>query len=142
MDPQRSMSKEVIIFFDGVCGLCNRMVDFVLREDRSQSFLYSPLQGETFRSIAQDHPKTLNTDSILVLRRAPEKEQLLQRSDAVLYILENLPRYRWLAWIGRKFSARTRDALYRGIAAKRYQIWGKRESCRLPSPEERTRFLP
>lgn len=136
------MSEENIIFFDGVCGLCNRTVDFVLREDRARSFLFSPLQGETFRSIARDHPETLNSDAIVVLRRDSGKEVLLQRSEAVLYILDNLPGYRWVAWIGFRFPARIRDALYRAIAATRYRIWGKRDSCRLPAPEERTRFLP
>jgi predicted DCC family thiol-disulfide oxidoreductase YuxK len=142
MNPQRSMSEENIIFFDGVCGLCNRTVDFVLREDRALSFLYSPLQGETFRSIAHHYPEILNTDSIVVLRRDSGNELLLQRSDAVLYILDHLPRYLWVAWIGHRFPAWIRDALYRVIASTRYRIWGKRNSCRLPGPEERTRFLP
>ena len=136
------MGEQNIIFFDGVCGLCNRTVDFVLREDRERTFLYSPLQGETFRRIARDHPETLKADSIFVLKRGPEKEILLQRSDAFLYILDNLPRYRWLARIGKKFPTRIADAVYRLIAATRYRIWGKRDCCRLPTPEERTRFLP
>jgi predicted DCC family thiol-disulfide oxidoreductase YuxK len=136
------MGEQNIVFFDGVCGLCNRTVDFVLREDRERTFLYSPLQGETFRRIARDHPETLNADSIFVLKRGPEKEILLQRSDAFLYILDNLPRYRWLARIGKRFPTRIRDAVYRLIAATRYRIWGRRDSCRLPTPEERTRFLP
>jgi predicted DCC family thiol-disulfide oxidoreductase YuxK len=136
------MGEQNIVFFDGVCGLCNRTVDFVLREDRERNFLYSPLQGATFRKIARDHPETLNADSILVLRSGPEKEILLQRSDALLYILDNLPRYRWLARVGHIFPATIRDAFYRLIAATRYQIWGKRNSCRLPTPEESARFLP
>jgi predicted DCC family thiol-disulfide oxidoreductase YuxK len=136
------MGEQNIVFFDGVCGLCNRTVDFVLREDRERTFLYSPLQGETFRRIARDHPETLSADSIFVLKRGPETEILLQRSDAFLYILDNLPRYRWLARIGKRFPTRIRDAVYRLIAATRYRIWGRRDSCRLPTPEERTRFLP
>jgi predicted DCC family thiol-disulfide oxidoreductase YuxK len=136
------MGKPIIVFFDGVCGLCNKVVDFVLREDRERKFLYSPLQGKTFRRIGVDHPMTLNADSIFVLKRGPEKGLLLQRSDAVLYILENLPRYRWLAQVGHLFPAPFRDTLYRLVAATRYLIWGKRDSCRLPTPEERSRFLP
>jgi predicted DCC family thiol-disulfide oxidoreductase YuxK len=136
------MGEQNIVFFDGVCGLCNRTVDFVLREDRERTFLFSPLQGETFRRIAKDHPEALNADSLFVLTRGSDKEILLQRSDASLYILENLPRYHWLARIGQKFPAPIRDTFYRLIAATRYQIWGKRDSCRLPTPDERTRFLP
>jgi predicted DCC family thiol-disulfide oxidoreductase YuxK len=136
------MGEQNIIFFDGVCGLCSRLVDFVLREDQERFFLYSPLQGETFRSIKRDHPETLNTDSIFVLRRGPAKEVLLQKSDALIYIVDNLPRYRWLAVIGRILPELIRDAAYRVIAATRYRIWGKRDSCRIPNAEERSRFLP
>jgi predicted DCC family thiol-disulfide oxidoreductase YuxK len=136
------MSEQNIVFFDGVCGLCNRAVDFVLREDREGIFLYSPLQGETFRRIARDHPETLNADSIFVLKRDPQKERLLQRSDAILYILGNLPKYHWLARMVQIFPAPVRDTFYRLVAARRYRIWGKRDSCRLPTPEERSRFLP
>jgi predicted DCC family thiol-disulfide oxidoreductase YuxK len=136
------MREQDIIFFDGVCGLCNRTVDFVLREDRERTFLYAPLQGETFQGIARYHPETVNADSIFVLRRGPERENLLQKSDALLYILDNLPRYRWLAGIARIFPAIVRDIFYRMIAATRYRIWGKRDSCRLPTADERERFLP
>jgi predicted DCC family thiol-disulfide oxidoreductase YuxK len=136
------MREQNIIFFDGVCGLCSRMVDFVLREDQERFFLYSPLQGETFRSIERDHPETLNSDSIFVLRRGPAKEVLLQKSAALIYIVDNLPRYRWLAVIGRMLPKLIRDAAYRAVAATRYRIWGKRDSCRIPNAEERSRFLP
>jgi predicted DCC family thiol-disulfide oxidoreductase YuxK len=94
------MGEPDIIFFDGICGLCDRTVDFVLRADREGKFLYSPLQGETFKCLTRNHPEALNADSIFVLRRGQEKAILLQRSDAFLHILENLPRYRWLALVG------------------------------------------
>jgi predicted DCC family thiol-disulfide oxidoreductase YuxK len=136
------MREQDIIFFDGICGLCSRMVDFVLHEDQEERFLYSPLQGETFRNLNRDRPETLKTDSIFVLRGDAEKEILLQKSDALIYIADNLPRYRWLAAIGRILPAPIRDAAYRVIAATRYRIWGKRDSCRIPTPEERARFLP
>jgi predicted DCC family thiol-disulfide oxidoreductase YuxK len=139
---RRLMGDHYILFFDGVCGLCNRAVDFVLRADRNRIFLYAPLQGETFREAARAHPESANEDSIFLLRRGPGNETLLFRSDAVLCVLENLPGYRWLARIGRLAPRPVRDGAYRFIAATRYRIWGKRDSCRLPSPEERSRFLP
>jgi predicted DCC family thiol-disulfide oxidoreductase YuxK len=136
------MREQNIIFFDGVCGLCSRMVDFVVRQDQERFFLYSPLEGETFRSIKRDHLETLNPDSIFVLRRGPGKEVLLQKSDALIYIADNLPKYRWLATIGRVLPKLIRDAAYQAIAATRYRIWGKRDSCRIPNAEESSRFLP
>ncbi len=136
------MAEQDIIFFDGVCGLCNGMVDFVLREDRARIFLYSPLQGETFRKIAPGRPEAIDANSLFVLRRDLEKDVLLKRSEAILYILNQLPRYRWMGRVGRIFPVLVRDMIYRLIAATRYQIWGKRDSCRLPGAEERARFLP
>jgi predicted DCC family thiol-disulfide oxidoreductase YuxK len=136
------MAEQNIIFFDGVCGLCNGTVDFVLREDRARIFLYSPLQGETFRKIAPEYPETIDANSLFVLRRDLEKHTLLKRSEAILYILDHIPRYRWLGRGGRIFPVPIRDAIYRLIAATRYQIWGKRDSCRLPTSEESARFLP
>jgi predicted DCC family thiol-disulfide oxidoreductase YuxK len=136
------MIKPTIIFFDGVCGLCNRTVDFVLREDRERNFLFSPLQGETFRRISRNYPEKLKVNSIFVLRNIPEGEELLERSDAVLAILAELPRFRWLARLGQICPAPIRDFLYRMVAATRYPIWGRRDSCRLPTSEERARFLP
>jgi predicted DCC family thiol-disulfide oxidoreductase YuxK len=136
------MGEQTIIFFDGVCGLCNKTIDIVLREDRQQSFLFSPLQGETFRRVEQVHPETLHADSIFVLRRTPERDILLRESDAFLFILDNLPRFHWLARIGYLFPPLIRNAFYRLVAMTRYRIWGKRHSCRLPDPEEQTRFSP
>jgi predicted DCC family thiol-disulfide oxidoreductase YuxK len=136
------MGESNIVFFDGVCGLCNRTVDFLLREDRQPIFLYSPLQGETFQRIMLEYPETLNSDSIFVLKSEHGKNRLLKRSEAFLYILDKLPRYRWLARIGYLVPAPILDAFYRLIATTRYQLWGKRDLCRLPNAEERTRFLP
>jgi len=131
-----------ILFFDGVCGLCNKTVDFVLQADRNRVFLYSPLQGQTFRQIGKDHPEVENLDSIIVLSSESGAEELLHRSDAILFILEHLPGYRWLARVGRLVPRPVRDSMYRLVAATRYRIWGKRDSCRLPSQDEITRFLP
>jgi predicted DCC family thiol-disulfide oxidoreductase YuxK len=117
-------------------------VDFLLREDRQPIFFYSPLQGETFQRIMLEYPETLNSDSIFVLKSEHGKNRLLKRSEAFLYILDKLPRYRWLARIGYLVPAPILDTFYRLIAATRYQLWGKRDLCRLPNAEERTRFLP
>ncbi|MGA8478514.1 MAG: DCC1-like thiol-disulfide oxidoreductase family protein [Chthoniobacterales bacterium] len=136
------MEKQPILFFDGVCGLCNRAVDFVLREDRDQKFLFAPLQGETFKAFVKDHPEASAVDSAFVLCYTAQGEQLLMRSDAMFYILGQLPQFGWIARIGHFIPRPIRDAVYRLIASTRYRVWGKRDSCRLPTPEEEQRFLP
>ena len=92
--------------------MCNRTVDFVLREDRAGIFLYSPLQGDTFRKIAPERPEAIDANSLFVLRRDLEKDVLLKRSEAILYILNYLPRYRWMGRVGRIFPVLLSSALH------------------------------
>jgi predicted DCC family thiol-disulfide oxidoreductase YuxK len=134
--------QSAIVFFDGVCGLCNKTVDFLLREDRDGRLLYSPLQGETFKPILKEHPELASVDAMVVLYRDDCGQHLLTSGDAVLFALDQIPRFKWLAKAGYLVPRFLRDPGYRLVAAVRYRVWGKRDSCRLPTPEERARFLP
>lgn len=125
-----------IIFFDGVCNLCNGFVDFLMSRDLDRHFHFSPLQGETAkRVLPADSRERLHS---VVLS---SQGQMFEKSDAVLMILPQLGGL-WTAfrvfWIIPKFL---RDMIYDLVAKNRYFIWGKRETCRLPTPEERKRFL-
>lgn len=136
------MTNHPTVFFDGVCGLCNHVVNFVLRNDTNREFLFAPLQGQTFQEAARRYPEMLREDSIIVLRQVGESEEILSQSDAILFIASRLPKFRWLAGPGAIVPRFIRNYLYRFIASTRYQVWGKYDSCRIPSPEERSRFLP
>ena len=133
------MEKKVIIFFDGVCGMCNQSVDFVIRFDKKNQFLFAPIQGTT----AQEHLDKLPDDPKLwsMVLMDEEKIQYIG-ADAVLEI------YRRLGGIWRVFSLARfiprciRNPIYRFIARNRYRIAGKKETCRLVSSEERQLFLP
>lgn len=137
-----SRFQSAIVFFDGVCGLCNKTVDFLLREDRAGRLLYSPLQGETFKPVLKKRPELASVDAIVVLYRDDSGEHVLTSSDAVLFALDQIPRFKWLAKAGYLVPRFLRELGYRFIGAVRYRVWGKRDSCRLPTPEERARFLP
>lgn len=137
MDQQVHLSDEKpIVFFDGVCNLCNAAVQFILKRERSPSLLFAPLQGETFRNTV--HEQNL-PDSIVLW----EKGSLYTESSAVLRIAQHL-RQPWpfLAAAGKIFPEFLRNAVYRLVARLRYRWFGKRESCYLPTPELRARFLP
>jgi predicted DCC family thiol-disulfide oxidoreductase YuxK len=136
------MTNHPTVFFDGVCGLCNRIVSFVLRNDTNCEFLFAPLQGETFQEAARRYPEMLREDSIFVLRQVGSSAQILSQSDAILFIASRLPKFCWLARPGAIVPRFIRNYFYRFIAATRYPVWGKHESCRIPSLEERSRFLP
>jgi predicted DCC family thiol-disulfide oxidoreductase YuxK len=130
------MTDRQIIFFDGVCNLCNSFVDFLIRRDHDQAFSFAPLQGETARQkLPADKLARLN--SVVLWNQG----QILEKSDAALTVLQQLGGLWWFMrvfWIAPAFL---RDLVYDLIAANRYRFFGKRETCRLPTPEEKARFL-
>lgn len=127
-----------VVFFDGVCNLCNASVQFILKRDRAQVFRFAPLQGETFLSL--QHPaKNSAPDSIVLL----ENGKLYTESVAVLRIAGRLSfPWRLLALPGWLLPGFVRDPLYRCIARNRYRWFGKKETCYLPTAELKARFLP
>lgn len=136
-NPQ-SKSEHPIVFFDGVCGLCNTSVDWIMREDRAGVFRYAPLQGESAQELLPDYD--MEAMDSMVYR--DENGKLWQRSDAILNIgvrLGNI--WRPLAMTGKLIPRVLRNALYNYIAAHRYQWFGKKDACRMPTPEERELFL-
>lgn len=134
-----------VVFFDGVCGLCNRFVDFVLSRDRRGAIRFAPLQGETAKRVvsAQWRVPTSVPPSFptIVWLDSEGKEHV--RSSAVAGVLEQLggiwPLVGYMLWL---IPRPLRDLEYRIVAANRYWFFGKRETCRLPTPAERDRFLP
>src|ERR1700722_14003803 len=140
-----------IVLFDGVCGLCNRFVQFVLRSDSSDLFRFAPLQSALAAGILARHevtPQTVAHDVVQgsvqngVRNSPPQGETLLARSDAVLFVLQQLggiwrPVSRILGLLPRT----VRDFAYNAIARRRYAIFGRSESCILPNPKDRDRFL-
>ena len=130
------MSDQPIIFFDGVCGLCNRAVDFLIRRDKKRMFLFAPLQGATAKGELPEH-LLAKTDTIIL----KGKEQIYIKSTAILEIFKRIGgvwRFTALFYV---FPKIFRDWLYDIVANNRYKVFGKKESCRIPSPEEREVFL-
>lgn len=128
-----------VIYFDGVCGLCNTFVDWVIKRDRRNLFLFAPIQGETGAARLAPLPENTDEWSIIYCNAAGDYSRA---SDAVLNILRDLGGFwRVLSWF--KIVPRDiRDWIYAGVAKRRYRWFKKREQCRLPSPEERAKFLP
>ena len=138
----------VLVIFDGHCGLCNGSVRWFLVRDRKDRLRFVPSESPKVAEILRRHGVNMSTepagpDTILVVRDpGGSMERLLERSDGVMAMLEELPRP-WpavatvLRWIPREL----RDFVYRLIARWRYRIWGRLESCPLLTAEERGRFL-
>lgn len=129
------MNEQRVVFFDGVCGLCNKFVDFVLRIDKKELFVFSPLQGEL---AAQSLPKKFieDLDSIVVLIDG----KTYRKSEAVFALFKELG-FPWspLALLGILPSGLS-DWGYNLVASQRYRIFGQSDTCRLPAPNERSRF--
>ena len=137
-------SSNPIILYDGVCGLCNRFVRFVLKRDRKDRFRFAALQSNLAREILQRHG--LNPDSLdtvyLVLNCGQLVERLLSRNDASTAVLEDLGGF-WRLWaklLG-SFPRAFRDESYNLVARNRYRLFGRHASCPLPDPDDRHKFL-
>lgn len=131
-------SEKPIVFFDGVCGLCSGFIDFLFRVDHENVFLVSPLQGETASRLALRSQEREAFNSIAL----KDEAGIHHGSTAVLRILSRLGGI-WrvvglLVWV----PAPMRDAAYYFVARNRYRWFGKKETCRLATPEERDKFLP
>ena len=135
---------ETVMFFDGVCGLCNHLVDFLIARDRQQRLRYAPLQGETFKDLPKIQPQLAEIDSLVVANRLPDSTtRLLIRSRVALFVLGQLGgAWKLLARLLEVIPAPLADVVYRFVASTRYLIFGKHTSCRIPKPEERLLFLP
>lgn len=132
-----------IVLYDGVCGLCNRLVQFILKNDSHDRFRFASLQSEFAQSLMTRHgvdPHDLDTVYV-VKNHQQSDEALLARSDAILYMLKNLGGVWSLAGIGRVLPQGFRDAVYKIVARNRYRVFGKHESCMLPEPKHRAKFL-
>ncbi|WP_413294192.1 thiol-disulfide oxidoreductase DCC family protein [Bdellovibrio sp. HCB185ZH] len=126
-----------VVFFDGVCHLCNGFVDAVITRDPQHRFLFAPLQGSTAEALlpAQDR---VNLDTVIYY----ESGRIYHRSAAVLKILSGLGGVYGLSRLGWIIPGFIRDSLYKLIAKNRYSWFGQRDFCRLPTPSERSYLLP
>ena len=142
-EPSRAAAGALIILYDGVCGLCNRLNLFVLARDRAGRFRFAALQGALAGEILARHgrdPRALDT-LYLVLAHGQADERLLAKSDAVLRILRELGGV-WRATGALRLVPRwMRDRGYDLVARTRYRLFGRYDVCPLPDPGHRARFL-
>ena len=127
-----------IILFDGVCNLCNGSVQFVLNRDRAGYFKYASLQSESGQELLKKYGLPTDDYNSFVL---VEGERVYTQSTAALRVARNLEGAWKILYAFIIIPEFIRDAVYSLIARNRYRIFGKRESCMLPQPEWKSRFL-
>ena len=128
-----------ILFYDGVFGLCSRLVAFLLHRDRNDRFRFASLQSgfarEKLAAFGKD-PNDLDTVYVLT----PDG-RLLDRSRAILFAAATLGGAWRLASVLRLFPTFLLNAGYRLVARTRYRLFGRYDACRLPSPQEKAKFI-
>ena len=129
-------NEQNVVFFDGLCGLCSGFVDFVLKIDKKSQFKFSPLQSDfAQKQLPQNFITDLSTVVIMI------DGKLYTKGPAVLELFRRIGgRWAMLA-IFRFLPKGFINFFYDLIARNRYLIMKKKETCRLPGPEEREKFL-
>lgn len=128
-----------IILFDGVCNFCNYWVNFALKRDKKGTLLFTSLQGETAKTLLPRYQiDTTTLTSVIFI----DGGKVYTQSSAALRICRYL-RGGWPVFYGFIIIPRfLRNAVYNLIARNRYRWFGKKDSCMLPQPDQRDRFLP
>lgn len=126
-----------VILFDGVCNFCNASINFVIDRDAARRFRFASLQSDFGqRLLAENKRQLTDFDTVLLLREGT----LFEKSDAALEIARYLKGWSWL-YLFRVVPRFIRDFFYDMIAKNRYRLFGKSESCRIPTPEEKKLFV-
>lgn len=127
-----------IIIFDGYCNLCNGVVDFLIKRDRKRRFVYVANQSEAGQALLSslgENPKEVETFFLY------KNGILYKRSTAALHVAQSLG-FPWniglVGWLLPRF---VRDAIYKLVARNRYRWFGKKDSCRMPTEEERSLLI-
>ena len=129
---------KTIILFDGICNLCNGAVQFLLKREKQEQFVFASLQSDAAKYILlQYNVKKISMDSILFI----EDGQIYQKSTAVLKISKYL-NWPWtMVSVFRLLPLRFRDKMYDLIAKHRYSWFGKKDTCMMAIPKYKNRFI-
>jgi predicted DCC family thiol-disulfide oxidoreductase YuxK len=132
-----------VLLYDGVCGFCNKSVQTVIAHDRRGEMRFAALQSDFARSVVARHPELGGVDSVVFVERGPNGagERVHVRSAAALRVASYLGGFWKLFLVFRVVPAPVRDYFYDLFARHRYRLFGKHDSCLLPPPEVRSRFI-
>ncbi|MFM7726205.1 MAG: thiol-disulfide oxidoreductase DCC family protein [Flavobacteriales bacterium] len=125
-----------IVFYDGECGFCNRIVQQLLEVDKNRLLYFAPLQGSTASSILPSE-FTRELSSMVYYR----KGKIMVRSAAAIWVLSDCAWYAKPIMIALLVPRDVRDGIYNWVAKNRHRITQRAPSCRLPDPIDRIRFL-
>lgn len=128
-----------IILFDGVCNLCNEVIQFVIKRDKKDVFRYAALQSELGEQLTKERGiDTSKVDSFVLIEPGVA---YFVKSDAALEIAKDFggmwKLFQLFQWIPTSF----RNVVYDFVARNRYKWFGRKDQCMIPTPELQAKFL-
>lgn len=131
-----------VLLYDGVCGICNRSVQTILRFDRRGTLRFAALDSDFACAVIERHPGLQDLDSMVFVQNPGRPDERIDvRSAAALQVLSYLGGPFRLLLALRLIPVGLRDRLYDRFAAIRYRLGGRHDTCPLPAPGVRARFL-
>lgn len=128
------MNNSPVIFYDGVCGLCDRSVQFIIKHDSKKTFRFAALQSDFAKQTLGEH---ISFDSFIYY----ENGKAFDRSTGALKMFRKLGETWSLLYVFIIIPPFIRNAVYNWVAKNRYKWFGKFDSCKIPTPEQRSRFI-
>ena len=127
-----------IVLFDGVCNLCNSAVQFIIRHDKKNIFMFTSLQSDTGQKLLAQYDLPLNELNSFILI---ENNKAYTRSSGALRVIKKLKGL-WPLLYGFMIVPKfIRDGVYNWVGRNRYKWFGKQDACMIPTPELKARFL-
>jgi predicted DCC family thiol-disulfide oxidoreductase YuxK len=132
-----------IVLYDGVCGLCNRLNQFLLKRDRKDRLHFASLQSEFAQRVLRAHDlDAADLDTVyVILNHGTADETALARSDAIIHAVQQLGGIWKIISLGKLLPRSLKNAIYNVVARNRYRVFGKSDSCVLPEPRHRQKFI-
>lgn len=128
----------MVVLFDGVCNLCNGVVNFIIDNDPQKEFYFASLQSKFGEEFLKKHNFSVtNYDSFILI----DKDKFYTKSTAALIVSKSLKGFWKYFYVFILIPPPIRDAIYSIIAKNRYKWFGKKETCRIPEPGIEDRFL-
>lgn len=127
----------IVVLFDGECNFCDQSVQFIIKRDPRASIKFASLQSDIGKELLKKHNVVNDIDSFVLI----EDKNCYFKSSAALRVCKNLKGGWKILYVLLVVPKPIRDFFYGIIAKNRYKWFGKKDSCMLPSPEERKRFL-
>lgn len=129
---------KAIVLFDGICNFCNSSVNFIIKHDKKDHFRFAPLQSEKGKALLQQfNGEQKGVDSLVLI----ENQKVYKRSTAALKIASHLNGLYFLLYGFIAIPSVFRDGIYNFIAKNRYNWFGKKETCMIPDPALKEKFI-